>query len=137
MVDKDPTIGMRIAMAAAQINAPGLLSTERELLTDKNPAEWTYDRLLEYFRDFEKTLDQNHEVGVRLVSFGGNTTFHIVEIGYYGPDIITFYGVDSKNHSVQLIQNISQLSVLLIAVEKRGEKPVRIGFIPESPKEKS
>ena len=93
-----------------------------------NPARWTFKRLSEYIRDFEKELDEEHEIGARLVSFGSIVTFHIEDIGYYGPDIITFYGLNDKGEYVQLIQNIAQLSVLLVAVKKLGEKARRIGF---------
>ena len=93
-----------------------------------NPAKSAYNRLLEYIKDFEKNLDEEHEVGARLVSFGTTHTFHIQNLDYYGPDIITFYGKTDKGDEVQLIQNISQLNVLLIAMKKLEEKPKRIGF---------
>ncbi|HDD44296.1 MAG TPA: hypothetical protein ENG63_05490 [Candidatus Desulfofervidus auxilii] len=96
-----------------------------------NPARWTYKRLIEYIRDFEKELDEEHEIGARLVSFGQVVTFHIQDIGYYGPDIITFYGITDKGERVQLIQHISQLNVLLVAMPKLKDKPRRIGFIRE------
>lgn len=93
-----------------------------------NPAKWMYERLMEYINNFEKDLDEDHEIGARLVSFGQTVTFHIQEIGYYGPDIISFYGINENNETVQLIQHISQLSVLLIAMTKIGDVPRRIGF---------
>ena len=94
-----------------------------------NPAKWTYERLVNYINDFEKDLDEEHEIGARLVSFGTEVTFHIQDMGYHGPDIISFTGIDDKSQKVQLIQNISQLSVLLIAVTKTEEKARRIGFV--------
>ena len=96
-----------------------------------NPAAWTYERLVKYIKEFEENLDNEHEIGARLVSFGQNVTFHIENMGYHGPDIITFYGKNEKGEDLQLIQNISQLSVLLIAVKKLEEKPNRIGFLLE------
>lgn len=93
-----------------------------------NPAKWTYERLVDYINDFEKDLDDKHEIGARLVSFGSTITFHIQDIGYWGPDIISFTGFDDNLQKVQLIQNTSQLSVLLIAVAKQEDKARRIGF---------
>jgi hypothetical protein len=93
-----------------------------------NDAEWMYKRLVEFIKDFEAQLDDDHEIGARLVSFGQNVTFHIDDMGYYGPDIITFYGKNESQQYVQLIQHISQLSVLLVAMEKVADKPRRIGF---------
>ena len=95
----------------------------------KSSAEWTYERLGSYIRDFENELDQDHEVGARLVSFGQAILFHIESLGYYGPDIISFKGVTDKGEKVK--QNVSQLSVLLIAMPKRSEQPKRIGFLPQ------
>ena len=98
-------------------------------LSKSNPAAWTYERLGEYIKGFEADLDSEHEIGARLVSFGQSITFHIQNVGYYGPDIISFTGVDSEGQKVQLIQHMSQLSVLLIAMNKMGDEPNRIGFI--------
>lgn len=94
-----------------------------------NPAKWTYMRLGEYIKDFENDLDNEHEIGARLVSFGQAIIFHIESVGYHGPDIINFDGINEKGERVQLIQNISQLSVLLVAMKKLKDKPRRIGFI--------
>jgi len=66
---------------------------------------------------------------LHLVSFGQTISFHVQNIGYYGPDIITFYGTNENGEKLQLIQNLSQLSFLLIAVKKLQDKPKRIGFI--------
>jgi hypothetical protein len=96
-----------------------------------------YERLSKYIKDFEAELDNDHEIGARLVSFGQNVTFHIEDIGYYGPDIITFDGRNDAMEKVQLIQHVSQLSVLLVAVRKQQEEPRRIGFILDKEKSKS
>ena len=94
-----------------------------------NPARWMFERLATYIKQFESTLDDEHEIGARLVSFGHNLTFHIEDMGYYGPDMIVFYGKNDNGEPVQLIQHTSQLSVLLVAVRKQSQQPRRIGFI--------
>jgi len=94
-----------------------------------NPAEEIYNQLVEYIQEFEKGLDQEHENGAQLVSFGNTVEFRISNIGYYGPDIITFYGQDDQGRKLQLIQHISQLSVLLIGLKTiENRPPRRIGF---------
>lgn len=105
--------------------------TMPEIPRVKSAAEWAYERLGKMVKDFEATLDDEHEIGAGLVSFGASTEFHVVSIGFWGPDIVTFYGVNDKGERVQLIQNVSQLSVLLIAKQKLGEKPRRIGYLWE------
>ena len=87
-----------------------------------------HERIVRSINSFEKDLDQEHEVGARLVTFGVDFTFHIEDVGYWGPDIIIFHGVDKNNKKIELLQHITQLSVLLIAIDKVQEKPRRIGF---------
>lgn len=93
-----------------------------------NPAKWMHERIVSSINDFEKELDSDHEVGARLVSFGSDVTFHIEDVGYWGPDMIIFHGVSTDGKRVQLLQHVSQLSVLLVAADKVYEKARRIGF---------
>ena len=96
---------------------------------DRNPVVKACEALHKYVQGFEHELDDDHEVGVRLVSFGSELRFHVHQIGFSKPNIVTFYGVTSNNEKVQLVQHISQLSFLLMAVNKIEEKPCRIGFV--------
>jgi hypothetical protein len=95
----------------------------------KSPAEWAHDRLVMYIRNFESQLDAAHEIGM---GFAGDEAgvLRIEGIGYFDPDIVTFYGRDDSGAKTQLIQHVSQLSVTLRAVPKEGEseEPRRIGF---------
>lgn len=93
-----------------------------------NPAQWMHERIVRSINDFEAALDQDHEVGARLVTFGVDVTIHIDDVGYWGPDIIIFHGVNRDRKPVQLLQHISQLSVLLIAVDVIEKPARRIGF---------
>jgi hypothetical protein len=93
-----------------------------------NPARWMHERIARSIKTFEDDLDEEHEIGARLVNFGTNVTIHIIDVGYWGPDIIKFYGFDAIGSKVELIQHVSQLSMLLVAVRKVHESPKRIGF---------
>lgn len=109
---------------------PDLTPPRFELPTSTtNPAKWTYERLVNFITKFEEQLDDEHEIGARLVSFGSTVTFHIEDLGFWGPDIVTFTGTNENGENVQLIQHMSQLSVLLVAMKKLEEKPRRIGFM--------
>jgi len=92
-----------------------------------NPAKWTYERLAEYVTNFQKGLDEEHEVGGYLANFP-NGVVHFTDIGYWGPDIVTFDGFTNEGNQVKLIQNIAQLNVTLVSVPKINDKPIRIGF---------
>jgi hypothetical protein len=93
-------------------------------------AEWTYRRLITYIVQFERNLDADHEIAGRMVSFGSAIQFHIVDVGYWNPDIITFDGVDPDGNPMKLIQHVSQLNVLLVSARKLQPEaePRRIGF---------
>lgn len=102
---------------------------QQRKLTD--PAIHAFKGLMEYIQTFEAGLDEEHEVGARLVSFGSEVRFHVESVGYKAPSLVTFIGVTDSGDRVQLVQHVSQISFLLIAVRKREEKPYRIGFYQE------
>jgi hypothetical protein len=114
--------------------AERLAPRRKEAVPPERAAEAMFHRIVAYIREFEANLDREHEIGARMVSFGDTVQFHIVDMGYWNPDIVTFDGVDEGGRRMKLIQNISQLNVLLIAMPKRieHEEPRRIGFVLEN-----
>jgi hypothetical protein len=113
--------------------AERLSPRRNEGVSPDRAAEATFNRIVAYIREFEGNMDAEHEVGARMVSFGDTVQFHIVDMGYWNPDIVTFDGLDDAGRRMKLIQNVSQLNVLLIAMPKRVEhdEPRRIGFVLE------
>ena len=95
----------------------------------KSAAQWAYERLILYIQNFEKQLDGTHEVAMGFTG-GDAGVLRIEGMGYFDPDIVTFYGSDMTGVKTQLIQHVSQLSVMLRALPKPTEDgPVtRIGF---------
>ncbi|MDJ0517467.1 MAG: hypothetical protein F6K08_30010 [Okeania sp. SIO1H6] len=67
---------------------------------------------------FDDSLDTEHEVGGKLLSFGENITFHVSGISYRDPSLIIFYGFTNNGEPVKLMQNVSQISLLLIVLPK-------------------
>lgn len=104
-------------------------SVSQTPVAQKSPAEWAYERLILYIQNFEEQLDNEHEVAMGFA--GGDTgVLRIEGMGFFDPDMITFYGSDSMGVKTQLIQHVSQLSVMLRALPKEVEReaPTRIGF---------
>jgi hypothetical protein len=95
-----------------------------------NPAKWMYERLVRSVIAFEKKLDATREIGARLIQFAPGETIAIDDIGFWGPDLITFFGRNADGNPVELMQHISQVNLLLVAVPVSG-KPKRIGFLLE------
>ena len=113
----------------APVDSVGLSKALKQAAGKKSPAQWAYERVIMYIQNFEKQLDNDHEVGLGLTS--GNTgVIRIEGLGYYDPDIITYYGVNGSGVKTQLIQHVSQLNVSLVASPKHIDQPEpkRIGF---------
>jgi len=108
-------------------NQPLPPAIARKPAEQKSPAEWAYQRLVLYIRKFEERLDAEHEVGMGLAGSDAGT-LHIRGMGYFAPDIVTFYGTDMRGAPTHLIQHVNQLNVMLKAVPKATETPNRIGF---------
>lgn len=104
-------------------------SVTRTPVEKKSPAEWAYQRLILYIKNFEKTLEDEQEIAMGFTDTGAGI-LRIEGLGYFDPDIVTFYGTDQAGARVQLVQHVSQLNVLLRAMPKPQEieKPRRIGF---------
>jgi Family of unknown function (DUF6173) len=97
------------------------------------PAAWAYQRLVVYIRNFEAQLNPSQEVAMGFAG-GESGVLRIEGLGFSDPDILTFYGRNDDGARTQLIQHVSQLSVILRAVPvERPDAPARrIGFrLPE------
>ncbi|MCT4557525.1 MAG: DUF6173 family protein [Pelagimonas sp.] len=114
----------------ANTSADGPAALTKKPLKQKSPAEWAYERLILYIQKFEETLDNEHEVAMGMVG-GDAGVLRIEGMGFFDPDIVTFYGSDPSGARTQLIQHVTQLNVMLRAMPKavpQTEKPRRIGF---------
>lgn len=98
-------------------------------VAQKSAAQWAYERTVLYLKKFEEGLDDDHEIAMGFAGTDAGV-LKIEGMGYFDPDIVTFYGSDAKGARMQLVQHVSQLSVLLRAVPKAVEAkaPNRIGF---------
>ena len=96
---------------------------------DKSTAEWAYERLVIYIQNFEEQLDNDHEIAVGFVG-GDAGVLRIEGLGFFDPDIVTFYGFDADGTKTQLIQHVTQLSVMRRAIPKENimVDAKRIGF---------
>lgn len=132
----DPCVPPRARVVHADPKAPA--TAEQQPMPDafaergvdkKSPAEWIYDRLILYIRNFESQLDSTHEIAMGFAG-GDAGVLRIEGLGYFDPDIVTFYGRDDDGAKTQLIQHVAQVSVILRAVRKvdDDEPARRIGF---------
>lgn len=95
----------------------------------KSPARWAYERLILYIKNFEEQLQDTEEAALAFTGADAGV-LRIEGMGYFDPDIVTFYGTDPNGSKTQLIQHVSQLNVILRAMpSEESEGDVRrIGF---------
>ena len=95
----------------------------------KSPAQWAYERLMLYIQNLESRLDAEHEVAMGFTGSEAGV-LRIEGMGYFDPDILTFYGTDLDGVRTQMVQHVTQLSVMLRALPKpKAEAQARrIGF---------
>jgi hypothetical protein len=88
-------------------------------------------RLVREIREFEAKLDQQHEVGMRLVSFGQAVVIYVAEVGCVQPNLVIFVGMNERREPVKLIQHMNQLSFLLTVLPRLDPDAERrpIGFL--------
>jgi hypothetical protein len=100
---------------------------------ERNLASEFYKKLVQWINEFDASLDNAHEVGVRLVSFGQAIVFHLNDVGYWNPSLIIFGGCTEEGEPVQLIQHVSQISILLMKLPRKNptEPKKPIGFHTE------
>ena len=105
------------------------VAVSRKPAAQKSPAQWAYERIVMYLKNFEESLDNEHELAMGFTG-GDAGVLRIEGMGYFDPDIVTFYGSDPTGAKTQLIQHVTQMNVMLRALPKAVEQaePNRIGF---------
>lgn len=109
---------------------PDLNALDVDALTiNYDMAEWPYEKIREQIKEFQDELDDDHEVALMLTNFGQSIILNVTDIGFQNPNLIYYYGEVNGNYC-QLIQHVSQISFLLMAVRRSDpNKPARrIGF---------
>lgn len=92
-------------------------------------ADEQFEILKRCIRQFERSLDAEHEVGIMMTNFGQSVLMQVTQITYEDPVLMVFKGYVNGREAT-LIQHINQLNFMLTSVEKEPDRPKRqIGFI--------
>jgi len=93
------------------------------------PASSAHVRLIAAIAEFEAGLDDTQEVALGLAG-GSAGVLQIEALGWIEPDLLTFDGIDAEGIRTRMIQHVTQLNVLLVALPREDEEgaPRRIGF---------
>lgn len=105
------------------------ICAEAEQAATLYAAEEVFNHILGRVKAFQAQLPEDHELGLQLADMGAGQALHVRGMSYKNPNIIEFSGMLNGAQQVLIIQHISQLSFLLIAVPPPADqKPYRIGF---------
>ncbi|MBR2207921.1 MAG: hypothetical protein IJ859_03835 [Synergistaceae bacterium] len=96
-----------------------------------NPAKWAHAQLMQIVKDFEETLNDEQETGLKIISLGNASIYYVKEIDYRSPYILVFHCVTQNGEKAVILQHYSQLNFVLIVLPKlNAEKSARrVGFI--------
>ncbi len=110
------------------IEPPSIRDIQIDMPTQHMWADEQFEILKKYIRDFECSLDQEHEVGIMMTNFGQSILMSVTYISYEDPVLMIFKGFVNGREAT-LIQHINQLNFLLTSVEKEpGRTKRKIGF---------
>lgn len=91
-------------------------------------ADTQFEVIRKYIIEFQKSLDEEHDIGLLLTNFGETVLMEVTQIGYEESVLMIFRGYVNGREAT-LIQHISQLNFLLTTVPKKPDQPKRsIGF---------
>lgn len=77
---------------------------------------------------FEAGLDADHEVSMQIVSSGTTLSIRPERVGFSTANVITFHGMTEDGEKVQVVQHVSQVSMMLKASKKLNANPKRVIF---------
>jgi hypothetical protein len=84
--------------------------------------------LIQRVEEFQNGLKEDEEIGLQLANYGLAAQLHIRSIGYRNPNLLEFSGLLADGNECILVQHISQLNFMLIALKPVEDEPYRIGF---------
>lgn len=120
----------KIDFGALTARLPSVADHVRDLGPIKLPnmAEYAVKAIHKEIADFEASLDAEHELGMPVAGGPSGLCVHVRKVYRYGNDKLVFAGVDNDQNPVRLIQHLTQLNLLMMAVPKIGPVATRIGF---------
>lgn len=91
-------------------------------------AETMHHRIELQLQEFQEELAPDEEIGICLANFGREQVIFVENIGFHNPHLVIFDGTNEKGHRVRLVQHMSQVSLLLVAVPAQQHPARRVGF---------
>lgn len=95
-----------------------------------NQASAFYTHIENRIRQFESELLENQCLGLQIASIGNDSAFTVTNVRCFNPSLIAFSGTKATGEKVELIQHVSQISIMLIAIARDGDsiQKTPVGF---------
>lgn len=99
----------------------------------QNLASEFYKHLKKRAEEFDNKLDGSQAVGVKLIPSGQAVSFQVTALGYCDPSLIIFAGVTETGSEVQLIQHVSQINFVFMAMPRPNPEVPKppLGFLQQ------
>ena len=132
-MSSDPVSNLALSsiVDSANQNMQSMLRTAS--IMEENTAMNIATRIYNEVLKFQAELPDEEDVAISCVSFGSVTTILVENMGHIGSSLVAFYGRDSSDKPLELIQHIHQLNFLLTVAPKAVPEISRrkIGFVGE------
>ncbi|UFS69286.1 DUF6173 family protein [Geomonas sp. RF6] len=79
--------------------------------------------------NFQASLDQEHEVAIRVAPCGAQGELHAAEVRFAPANLVVFQGYSVTGEPLHLVQHLSQVNFTLVAARKVHEAPLRVAFV--------
>lgn len=94
-----------------------------------NNAEYIAKIIGQKIVNFQSSLSDNEDVALQIIQFNNSIILYVTGVFHLGTGLVVFQGVDSNKNPCEIVQHISQISILMAVVSKAPEVPRRkIGF---------
>ena len=76
-------------------------------------------QIVTWINELHKSLDTDHEAGIKIDHAGEQIIFHIDHIGHANPSMIYFKGYTESGDLVHFVKHQSQLNIELLKLKRR------------------
>jgi hypothetical protein len=126
-----PTDASSLSCEEAKSRQENIASLSKPFV-QKSEAELAYEHIKQYIAEFQSEIDENHEISISIFTPTQEFNINVANVGFYGPNIISFYGDDNDGNKMQVIQHVNQVNIQLRCVPISENQPKKsIGFLPE------
>lgn len=89
------------------------------LINPQSKNDISNKKIVTWINELHKSLDSDHEAGIKIDHAGEQIIFHIDHIGHANPSMIYFKGYTESGDLVHFVKHQSQLNIELLKLKRR------------------